>query len=49
MKDHDKNKELSYIKYWDKHSFLRMGNVSKVTFRRFLNGLKIHLNLIKNL
>ena len=35
MKDYDKNKEPSYVKYWGVNNFVWMGNVSEVTFKWF--------------
>ena len=34
IKDYDKNKESSYLKYWDKSS-VWMGNVTKVACKWF--------------
>ena len=46
MKDYDKSKELSYLKYWDVNKFNGWA-VSQNCLQIVLGGLKINLNLIK--
>ena len=46
MKDYDKNKESSYLKYSDVNNLYEWPMSQKLPLNEF-NGLKIFLNLIK--
>ena len=45
MKDYDKNKESSCLKYWDVNNLYGWAMLQKIPIN--INGLKILLNLIK--
>ena len=48
MKDYNKSKESSYLKYWDVNNLYRWAILQKLPVM-FLSGLKIFLNLMKAL
>ena len=33
IKDYEKNKELSYLKYWEVNNFVWLGNMKKVSVK----------------
>ena len=46
MKHYDKNKESSYLKYWNVHNYMN-GQSHKRCLYTVLNGMRKHLNLVK--